>query len=1545
MKRILSFILSAIMIVSCFAVTTFAADDAVNNVISLIDAIGDVKYQETSDPQDYAGINFAGGDGDGYSALNSNPQSPYSITFYFSVNSADTSSTKSCLAAFTGYGVYTGYNFHEQKFIIGNKGGWMGAPSDYYGSKDYVLKTGILYKMQFVYGADKTEIYLDDALMCSADKAFEADNYNIIYPQSCNVNIQRFILVENGEVKADVSGTAIKTNDAWGIGDNDKFAAVESFSASTFRDSGSAIDTAEAAYAALSDDQKAEVTNYETLTAARLAYDTLVAAEVDVLIGEIGAVSLESGDAKIVAAEKAYDLLTASQKACVTAYETLVAAREEYNFYVQVDETEKAIDSVGKLDLDKALADTTAVGGDAFTAEGSLGYVNNGTFDTEFKNYQYAKISIDVNYTDYKVTDGKTTYFGCSTNAFGSLGKVGAGYDFANQRFFIGAFGSIPSIGNTPIDTVDAEVAFTLLPNVWYNVVIEYDENTVNIYCDGTLVLTYTYESAPNHGFVIYSSQNVNLAYDNFTAEDFNENTYAISAPNGVEASVPATTRADAAKSVVEATIAKYYALSAEGQAMVSNFDVLKEAGKATGYKFPADVVVDLIDAIGDVKYQETSEPQDYAGVNFTGGDGDGYTALNEGPASPYSMTFYISVDSADTSSNKSCFAAFTGYGVYTGYNFYEQKFIIGNNGGWMGAPSDYYGSKDYVLKTGILYKMQFVYGEDTVSIYLDDVLMCSANKSFEEAYNIIYPQSCNVNIARFILEVGGEVKADVSGTAIKTNDAWGIGDNDKFTAVEAFSASTFKDSEMDIAKAEAAYAALSEAEKADVTNYATLTAARLAYDTFVAAEVDALIGEIGAVSLEAGDAKIVAAEKAYANLTESQKACVTAYETLVAARAEYNFYVEVNAIDKTIDSLGKLDLDGALADTSEVGGAAYAVEGSMGYVNDGSFDTEFKNYQYAKLSIDINYTDYKVTDGMTTYIGCSTNAFGSLGKVGAGYDFANQRFFIGAFASIPSIGNTPITEIDAEVAFSLLPNVWYNIVIEYNENTVNIYCDGTLVLTYTYESAPNHGFVIYSSQNVNFTYDNFVAEDYNENTYAISTPNGEAVTVDATTRSDSVKTAVQSVIDAYNALSEDGKALITNYETLKAIASKIGYEFDETDPDVEAAIALINKIGVVALPKLEWINAAKTAYDALSDAQKAKVTNADVLTAAVEKYTELNNTDWAVKKVESQINGLANMNDASIKDETVMKGVMIQFREVVDGDRYPGYSNFGDNAADKLRADKSFTYEFDINVYDYDAVNGFPAFNGYTNAVTYANGYDFLNGRFYVADYDAMGTGNSMDNGCIGTVYAEAKVDFTLGVWHHYKVVYNGNNITINFDGVDVINYTAPEDAEIPYNYYIQYPQWINCDLANMVFTAADGTTVKAPVDKDSFTSGGGTNAVTMEATTVGAENKKSIEAAYEAYNALTDAQKEQVSNLDTLKSALALIGVEFGNEENVLLGDADENGKVNLKDINRIIRHLAGWTVDINLTNADYDQNGKVNLVDVSKMIKDNAAGKFDE
>lgn len=130
-------------------------------------------------------------------------------------------------------------------------------------------------------------------------------------------------------------------------------------------------------------------------------------------------------------------------------------------------------------------------------------------------------------------------------------------------------------------------------------------------------------------------------------------------------------------------------------------------------------------------------------------------------------------------------------------------------------------------------------------------------------------------------------------------------------------------------------------------------------------------------------------------------------------------------------------------------------------------------------------------------------------------------------------------------------------------------------------------------------------------------------------------------------------------------------------------------------------------------------------------------------------------------------------------------------------------------------------------------------------------------------------------------------------------------------------------------------GTVVKAPIDTDTFyKDGGGLSAETMTATTLGEENRKSIEAAYDSYIALSDEQKIALENIDGLESALNLIGKSLCGA--ITLGDANSDGEINLKDANRIIQYCANWDVEINLTNADINCDGKVNLKDVNKIIR---------
>ena len=116
--------------------------------------------------------------------------------------------------------------------------------------------------------------------------------------------------------------------------------------------------------------------------------------------------------------------------------------------------------------------------------------------------------------------------------------------------------------------------------------------------------------------------------------------------------------------------------------------------------------------------------------------------------------------------------------------------------------------------------------------------------------------------------------------------------------------------SEEAIAAARAAYEALTEAQKAEVTNYDKLTAAeaRLA-DLKAAKAVDDMIDAIGEVTLESEEA-IAAARAAYEALTEAQKAEVKSYDKLTAAEARLADLKAAKAVDDMIDAIGEVTLE-----------------------------------------------------------------------------------------------------------------------------------------------------------------------------------------------------------------------------------------------------------------------------------------------------------------------------------------------------------------------------------------------------------------------------------------------------------------------------------------------------------------------------------------------------------------------------------------------------------------------------------------------------------
>ena len=112
----------------------------------------------------------------------------------------------------------------------------------------------------------------------------------------------------------------------------------------------------------------------------------------------------------------------------------------------------------------------------------------------------------------------------------------------------------------------------------------------------------------------------------------------------------------------------------------------------------------------------------------------------------------------------------------------------------------------------------------------------------------------------------------------------------------------------------------------------------------------------------------------------------------------------------------------------------------------------------------------------------------------------------------------------------------------------------------------------------------------------------------------DVCKAKIDDAKDAYNALTDAQKELVTNYETLTAAQARyaeLKAAAEQTAANQAAANAVIGKIN--AIGSVEYtesskakIDDAQNAYDALTDAQKALVTNAGTLTAAQARYADL---------------------------------------------------------------------------------------------------------------------------------------------------------------------------------------------------------------------------------------------------------------------------------------------------------------------------------------------------
>ena len=349
------------------------------------------------------------------------------------------------------------------------------------------------------------------------------------------------------------------------------------------------IAIAKKAYGMLTADQKALVTNYNVLAAADAKYKELrdaanASAEdksaSDSVISKINAIGTvaysDSSKFKIDIARKAYNELTANQKALVTNYNTLTAAEAKYN------ELKAAAD---KAAADKAAADAVIA---KIKAIGTVEYTSA------------CKAKIDDARSAYNAltADGKklVTNYSVLTAAEAEYANLEA--KAASEAAVNAVTAKIKAIGNVEYTSAckakidDARSAYNALTALQKEQVFNYNTLT-----------------AAETKYAKLKADADKAAADKAAA---NAATAKISAIGTVEYT-------SASKSKIDAARAAYNALTAEQKTMVSNYAVLKAAEskyaelkaaaeKSAADKTAADAVTAKIAAIGKVEYTVASK-------------------------------------------------------------------------------------------------------------------------------------------------------------------------------------------------------------------------------------------------------------------------------------------------------------------------------------------------------------------------------------------------------------------------------------------------------------------------------------------------------------------------------------------------------------------------------------------------------------------------------------------------------------------------------------------------------------------------------------------------------------------------------------------------------------------------------------------------------------------------------------------------------------------------------------------------------------------------
>ncbi|MCI9532133.1 MAG: carbohydrate-binding protein [Lachnospiraceae bacterium] len=461
--------------------------------------------------------------------------------------------------------------------------------------------------------------------------------------------------------------------------------------------------------------------------------------------------------------------------------------------------------------------------------------------------------------------------------------------------------------------------------------------------------------------------------------------------------------------------------------------------------------------------------------------------------------------------------------------------------------------------------------------------------------------------------------------------------------------------SETAIAAARTAYNNLSDAQKAMVGNLQTLENAERKIvelkDAAAAAEVTGLIGNIGQVALNSETA-IASARAAYNSLSDTQKNLVTNLQVLVDAEAALaQAKSDKEAADAVANMINQMDDNSEQAVTAARAAYDKLTDAQKAMVGVASL-TKLTNAE-AKLSQGTSGQDRakQVSDMIGQLTNVTLDSAKDVEKARIAYDLLNAE-------QKKLVTNVKVLE-DAEKRISdLRKEAADKAAAEKVSGLIGSIGDVALNSETAIASARAEYNKLTADQkklvtNVKVLEDAEAAlAQAKEDKKAADTVIGLIGKLTGDSKAD-----VEAARAAYNNLSDAQKAMV-GVGTLAKLteAENQVAQNDREQASVSQVVEMIGKLTNVSLDSAKDVEKARVAYDMLSDAQKAQVTNLAVLEAAEKKVKELE--DASKEPVR-----LATPKILSVKSSITSKAggrVKISFQKPAAGQKIYVYRKIG---------------------------------------------------------------------------------------------------------------------------------------------------------------------------------------------------------------------------------------------------------------------------------------------